>query len=90
LNAPADDWAAFDRASSDFAASGGVEVREDGQWRAELATLQCEINRKGKQPRAALPFRDRHSLKYLSPEIQVTRIGPSENWRRGIKIIFPQ
>ncbi len=29
-------------------------------------------------------------LKYLSPEIQVTRIGLSENWRSGIKIIFPQ
>jgi hypothetical protein len=26
-----------------------VEVREDGQGLAEIATLQCEINRKGKQ-----------------------------------------
>jgi len=49
LNAPAGDWAALDRALSDFAASGCVEVREDGQWLAELAALQCEINRKGKQ-----------------------------------------
>ena len=29
-------------------------------------------------------------LKYLSPEIQVTRIGLSENWRRGLKIVFRQ
>jgi hypothetical protein len=29
-------------------------------------------------------------LKYLSPEIQVARIGLSENWRRGLKIIFRQ
>jgi hypothetical protein len=49
LNAPAEDWAALDRALSDLAASGCVEVREDGQWLAELASLQCEINRKGNQ-----------------------------------------
>lgn len=29
-------------------------------------------------------------LKYLSPEIQVTRIGLSEDWRRGLKIVFRQ
>ena len=29
-------------------------------------------------------------LKYLSPEISVTRIGLVENWRRGIKVIFRQ
>lgn len=49
LNAPAEDWAALDRALGELAASGCVEVREDGQWLAELATLQCEVNRKGKQ-----------------------------------------
>ena len=29
-------------------------------------------------------------LKYLSPEIHVTRIGLNENWRRGVKVIFRQ
>jgi hypothetical protein len=29
-------------------------------------------------------------LKYLSPEIQVSRIGLNENWRRGLKVIFRQ
>jgi hypothetical protein len=29
-------------------------------------------------------------LKYLSPEIQVTRIGLTENWRRGLKVVFRQ
>ena len=29
-------------------------------------------------------------LKYLSPEIQFTRIGLNENWRRGLKVIFRQ
>jgi hypothetical protein len=28
--------------------------------------------------------------KYLAPEIRVSRIGPAENWRRGLKIIFRQ
>jgi hypothetical protein len=38
----------LDRAWGDFAASGCVEVREDGHSLAELATLPCEVNRKGK------------------------------------------
>jgi hypothetical protein len=29
-------------------------------------------------------------LKYLSPEIQVTRIGLNENWRRGLRVTFRQ
>jgi hypothetical protein len=29
-------------------------------------------------------------LKYLSPEVQVTRIGVNENWRGGLKVIFRQ
>ena len=27
-------------------------------------------------------------LRYLSPEIQVTRLGLNENWRRGLKIVL--
>jgi hypothetical protein len=29
-------------------------------------------------------------MKYLSPEIQITRIGLNEKWRSGIKILFRQ
>jgi hypothetical protein len=29
-------------------------------------------------------------LKFLSPEIKVTRIGLNENWRRGIRVVFRQ
>lgn len=29
-------------------------------------------------------------LRYLSPEIEVARIGLSENWRRGLQVIFRQ
>ncbi|HXX43594.1 MAG TPA: hypothetical protein VEJ38_02615 [Candidatus Acidoferrales bacterium] len=29
-------------------------------------------------------------LRYLSPDIQITRIGLSENWRRDLKIVFRQ
>ena len=50
LNTPANDWAALDRALSDLAASGGVEVREDGEWLAELATLHFELRVERKSP----------------------------------------
>ena len=29
-------------------------------------------------------------LRYLSPGIQVTRVGLNENWRRGVKVMFRQ
>jgi len=29
-------------------------------------------------------------LKYLAPEISVTRIGLNETWRRGLQVIFRQ
>jgi hypothetical protein len=29
-------------------------------------------------------------LRYLSPEIRITRIGINENWRRGVKVVFRQ
>ena len=50
LNSPANDWAALDRAPSDLAASGSVEVREDGEWLAELATLHFELRVERKNP----------------------------------------
>ena len=48
MNSPADDWAELDRALGEMAASGSVEVREDGEWLAELAGLHCELHRQGK------------------------------------------
>ncbi|HXN73960.1 MAG TPA: hypothetical protein VN861_15550 [Candidatus Acidoferrales bacterium] len=48
LRAFADDWAELDRALVEMAASGSVEVREDGEWLAELAALHCELRREGK------------------------------------------
>ena len=29
-------------------------------------------------------------LRYIAPEIQVTRIGVNENWRQGLRVIFRQ
>ena len=94
------------------------------KWLAELATLQCEVNRKGKQalvhlwsgegdfqeygyfpgieidpkpplvwlvaPGLRFHLATDTLLKYLSAEIQVARIGLSEDWRRGLKVIFRQ
>lgn len=39
---------------------------------------------------ALLPFGDGHPAEYLSPEIQVTRIGLNEKWRRGLEGVFRQ
>jgi hypothetical protein len=50
LNSPANDWAALDGALSDLAASGSVEVRADGAWLAELATLHFELRVERKNP----------------------------------------
>ncbi len=44
------DWAELDRALSEFVRSGCVEVREDGEWLAELASLQYELRYSGKDP----------------------------------------
>jgi hypothetical protein len=50
LSSSTNDWAALDRALSDLAASGSVEVREDGEWLAELATLHFELRVERKSP----------------------------------------
>ena len=38
------DWAELDRALGVMVSSGRTEVREDGEWLAELAGLQCELH----------------------------------------------
>jgi len=42
------EWAELDRALEALAASGHAEVREDGEWLAELAGLHCELRSQGK------------------------------------------
>lgn len=42
------DLAGLDRALHEIAASGAAEVREDGQWLADLSGLHCEIHQDGK------------------------------------------
>lgn len=42
------EWAELDRALAEMAASGHAEVREDGEWLAELAGLRCELRSHGK------------------------------------------
>jgi hypothetical protein len=44
------DWAELGRALDAIAASGRGEVREDGEWLAELAGLRCELHSEGKNP----------------------------------------
>lgn len=42
------EWAELDRALEAMAASGHAEVREDGEWLAELDGLRCELRTQGK------------------------------------------
>jgi len=44
------EWAELDRALDAIASSGSAEVREDGQWLAELNGLHCELRAEGKNP----------------------------------------
>jgi hypothetical protein len=44
------DWVQLDHALVEMAASGSAEVREDGEWLAELAALHCELRSDGKNP----------------------------------------
>jgi hypothetical protein len=60
LNSPRNDWAALDRALSDLAASGSLEVREDRAWLAERATLHFELRVERKNPRVHLPSDERN------------------------------
>jgi len=41
------DWAELDRALDAIASSGRAEVREDGEWLAELADLRCRLHIEG-------------------------------------------
>jgi hypothetical protein len=50
VKAEADEWMALDRALGEIAASGSAEVREDGEWIAELESFQYELRREGKDP----------------------------------------
>jgi len=40
---PVSDWAELGRTLSTIRASGNVQVREDGEWFAELPELHCEL-----------------------------------------------
>ncbi len=42
------EWAELDRALSAMVESGSTEVREDGEWLAELGGLHCQLREQGK------------------------------------------
>jgi hypothetical protein len=90
LIAPADDWVALDRASRDFARPAAWKSAKMARGLTISPHSSAKQNAKGNSPGLRFHSATDTVLKYLSPGIQVTRRGLSENWRRGIKIIFPQ
>jgi hypothetical protein len=65
LHAALNDWTEFERALSELAASGSIEVREDGEWLAELAGLHCEVHHQGKNPLIHLWSEERNLTRRL-------------------------
>ena len=53
------EWTELDRALGAMASSGSAEVREDGQWLAELAGLHYELRAEGNNPLVHLWSDDR-------------------------------
>jgi hypothetical protein len=50
MEVPAENWSELGDAVGALAASGGGEVREDGEWLADLAALHFEVHCKAKEP----------------------------------------
>jgi hypothetical protein len=44
------DWAELGRALDALAASGSAELREDGEWLADLTSLHCDLRQEGNPP----------------------------------------
>jgi hypothetical protein len=91
------------RATFDTVRRIGLELPgvEDGTAHGNLALkahgklLACVPTHRSAEPDSLVvkvDFEDRAEtiLNYLSPEIQVTRIGLGEQWRRGLKVVFRQ
>ncbi|MGH9757556.1 MAG: hypothetical protein ACRD4M_07440 [Candidatus Acidiferrales bacterium] len=85
-----ENWAELQRTLEEWAASGHAEVREDGEWLAELATLHCEIRFDGKSPLLHLWSDDRNLTRRVlgvkersgnSVTLEVQRFGRSKPGR---------
>ena len=50
MDSTPNEWVELERTLSELAASGTIEVHEDGQWLAELADLHFEVHLAGKNP----------------------------------------
>jgi hypothetical protein len=95
LNSPANDWAALDRALSDLAASGSVEVCEGGEWLAELATLHFELRLERKNPLVHLWSEERNLARRILRVkesagdrivLEVQRFGPAKPGRLEFRL----
>ena len=54
------DWAELGRTLSEIVDSGFAEVREDGEWLAELAGMRCELREQGKNALVHVWSDERH------------------------------
>ena len=71
-----------------------------GNWHVEQKSLQCGLPGVVLQSAPPLVYTispalhfhpSTHTLlRYLSPDIEIIRIGLTENWRRGIRVVMRQ
>lgn len=90
VHAPENNWADLQSALDEPAASGPIEVREDGEWLAELAGLHCEVHFEAKNALIHLWSEERNltrrlvRLKERSPDriiLEVQRFGKAKPGR---------
>lgn len=65
MHAASNDWSELQRALNELAASGIIEVHEDGQWLAELTDLHFEVHLEGKTPLLHLWSEERNLTRQL-------------------------
>lgn len=65
MHAPSNDWSEFDRTLREFSGTGVIEIREDGEWLAELSNLQFEVHLEGKNPLIHLWSEERNLTRRL-------------------------
>lgn len=65
MHKPENDWAGLQSELDRLAAYGAIEVREDGEWLAELAGLHYEVHFEGKNPLLHLWSEERNLTRRL-------------------------
>jgi hypothetical protein len=73
----------------EFVSAGAAELCENGGRLAPLSKLSWEVRGSDDKPLLHHPVTG-ILLDALSPQIEVVRVGLTESWRRGIRVVMRQ